>query len=223
MRTHLKRFDDGLARGETAVAAFVLMSMIVLAFIQAVLSNLASNGIEWANAGLETFHWIDAILQKGTLWLAFLGASLATHADKHIAVDALARVVPKHIERVMKIIVNLGAGLTSLALANVFYAAVLIAGQERPLRYEVMVDMGTAHVCDGSAQSLVDAGIARPDVFCAVRSFLNTLGAPMETPESALQLIVPVMFVIIGVRMLVRAVATTFQPKSEAGSEEGTA
>ena len=91
----LKRFDDGIARGEAVLATLFLLSMILAASIQAVFRNLAGAEIEWANAALSSLEWVDPFLQKGTLWRAFLGASLATREGRHSGVDLLPRLAPK--------------------------------------------------------------------------------------------------------------------------------
>jgi TRAP-type C4-dicarboxylate transport system permease small subunit len=205
MKEFLKRLDEGIARGEAAIAAVVLISMICLAFGQAVLSNLAHGGAEFANAWLSQLSWIDSVLQKGTLWLAFLGASLATQADKHIAIDALQRLMPKRVELSMKSVVSLASGAVAMGLAAVFFSAVLIAGSERPVEYEIMTDGEPLHVCDAYIADIRSAGLTRPSVFCGLRAGLSALGAPVETPDGALQLIVPVMFVIIGARLFGRS------------------
>lgn len=206
MLARLKWIDDGIARGEAAIAAFVLLLMILLAAVQALLHNLAS-GLEltWANAALTELDWIDQFLQKGTLWLAFIGASLATHADRHIAIDALARVVPGRVRLLMKGVVNLAAGATSYFLARVFFEAVKITGLERPLEYEVLAEEGPLHICDASAEAITSSELTRPGVFCALRDGFEALGVQTETPVAALQLIVPAMFLVIAVRLLARA------------------
>src|SRR5687767_978056 len=89
----LKRCDDALASLESALAMGMLLLMIVVAFAQALLRNLTQQGFGWANAGLAWLDWADFILSKGTLWVAFLGASLAVHADKHVSIDIVHRFV----------------------------------------------------------------------------------------------------------------------------------
>ena len=128
MLRHLKRFDAGVARGEAAIAAFVLLSMILLAATQAILYNLATSAeLSWANDVLLELDWVDAILQKGTLWLAFLGASLATFDDKHIAVDVLSRVLPGKARLVAKGLISLASGVACFFLGRVFFLASLRA------------------------------------------------------------------------------------------------
>ena len=72
-----------------------------------------------------------------------------------------------------------------------------------------------------SAQILADAGLSRPSVFCAIRSGLEVFGATMSTPDVALQLIVPAMFIFMSIRFLSRALAATVAfIKGPAASEE---
>jgi hypothetical protein len=103
----LKRFNDGLARGEAAIAVGMLLLMIVVAFAQALFRNLTNFGMGWANVALSWLDWADFILSKGTLWLAFLGASLAVYEDKHVAIDMLPKLVSPKTRMLMRIGVGL--------------------------------------------------------------------------------------------------------------------
>ncbi len=203
----LKRFDDGVARGETALATTFLLSMIVAASIQAVARNLASEaGVESANVLVGYLSWVNPFLQKGTLWLAFLGASLATREERHIGVDLLPRLVPRKGKLLMRGIAGLGSSVVAFFLARAFWSAVLVNAHERPADYEVFGDEGPMHVCDAAANVVADAGLQVPHFFCAVRGALASVGVPVETGQAALQLIVPVMFVIISARLLANAI-----------------
>ncbi len=209
LTSRLKQVDDGIARGEGALAAFILVVMIFLAATQALLYNLASRAeLEFAQNALLHLEWIDAFLQKGTLWLAFLGASLATHKDQHIGIDVLHRVLGGRARHAMKALVTLASTVTCFFLARVFFASAL-AAQERPLEYELLGDEGPIHICEGSAQLISDSGLTRPDLFCGLRDFLTQVGAPVETPVGALQLIVPAMFLFMAVRFAARFVTVT--------------
>jgi len=204
----LKRFDDGVARGEAFLAGVVLLSMILVAATQALLFNIAERDVAWAHAALDNISWADAFLQKGTLWLAFLGASLASHADKHIGIDVLTKVIPGRVALFVKGLVGVGSGVAAFFLARVFLAAVLNSAAERPLDYEVLASSGPVHICEASVHALAQGGLARPELFCAARWGLGVLGVPVETPTSAFALIVPVMFVVIALRLFGKGVGS---------------
>jgi TRAP-type C4-dicarboxylate transport system permease small subunit len=197
----LKRFNDGLARGEAAIAVGMLLLMIVVAFAQALFRNLTNFGMGWANVALSWLDWADFILSKGTLWLAFLGASLAVYEDKHVAIDMLPKLVSPKTRMLMRIGVGLVGTVACFLLARAFWSAVAINGQERPAEFEMLGDAGAIHTCDASAAQLAESGAHR-GIYCAVRSVLSVFGVKMETPGAAFQLIVPVMFVVMSIRYL---------------------
>ncbi|MFW6050595.1 MAG: TRAP transporter small permease [Myxococcota bacterium] len=206
MLERLKWLDRGLARGEAALAALALLVMIVVAATQALLRNLTNLDLAWANQALAAMSGADSFLQKGTLWLAFLGASLATHEDRHIAIDILPRIAPPKVRAVMRGAVGLLAGVISFYLARVFWFAVLNNAADRPFEYEVLVGGQPTHVCDAPAGLLAEMGVDRSGFFCGIRWMLDALGAPVpvETPGAAAQLIVPVMFLAISLRLLLK-------------------
>ena len=68
---------------EKIVLAILLFSMIVLSFGQVVARNIFSTG----------FIWIDQVLRLDVLWVAFLGAALATEYHQHIKIDFLASLI----------------------------------------------------------------------------------------------------------------------------------
>jgi TRAP-type C4-dicarboxylate transport system permease small subunit len=199
----LRAFDAKLASMEGYLAAFVLLSMVLVASLQALLFNVAQRGVGWAGAGLSAISWADTFLQKGTLALAFLGASLATHDDKHIAIDALVRVAPARVAGTLRLLASLGSGVVACALAVVFYRASVASDATIPFEYEILTPRGPAHVCDVAVAEL--AGAARPGTLCALRSAFATLGVPISTGAGAAQLIAPLMLVVIGLRLLCRA------------------
>ena len=207
----IRKLDAGVARGEAAAAAGVLLLMILAAAVQALLRNLTDFEVAWANDALADLEWIDPFLKKGTVWVAFLGASLATYHEKHIAIDILPRIVPEAVRRVMKACVGLGAGATAIGLAVVFWGAVINNAADRPLEYEVLIDGSPSHVCEASDELLGTYEMSRPGFYCAIRAVMNSVGADAETPEGASQFIMPVMFMIIGIRMFGQGLHTSAQ------------
>jgi TRAP-type C4-dicarboxylate transport system permease small subunit len=196
----VKRFNDGLARGEAALATSMLLLMLVVAFAQAFLRNLSNYGIGWANVALDYISWADFIISKGTLWLAFLGASLAVHADKHISIDIVPRLVSPKARIIMRGVASLIGSAICFALARAFFTAVLINGDELPADFAVLDISGNIHVCDASAQMLNDSGAHKPGLFCAIRAGFLGLGVKLETPGAMFQLIAPIMLVFMSLR-----------------------
>jgi TRAP-type C4-dicarboxylate transport system permease small subunit len=196
----LKRFNDGLARGEAALATAMLLLMLVVAFAQAFLRNMSNYGFGWANAALGWLDWADFIISKGTLWLAFLGASLAVHADKHISIDIVPRMVSPRARIIMRGVASLIGSVICFALARAFWTAVLVNGDELPPDWAVLDMSGNVHVCDASQQLLRESGSERPFVLCAMRGMLLGLGVKLQTPGAMFQLISPIMFVFMSLR-----------------------
>jgi len=206
----IRRLDRGLARGEAAIAATVLLLMIAVAATQAALRNLTNLDFTWANLALERMEWADSFLQKGTLWLAFFGASLSTFDEKHIAIDVLPRLSPPRMKQLLRAIVCVFSAVTCFYLSRVFWLSVLNNAREIPLEYSVLgASDQMIHICAAPLDLLADAGLSKPTIFCAVRSALEVFGAQMSTPDVALQLIVPAMFMFMAIRFLSRAAAAS--------------
>lgn len=207
---YIRRIDRHLARGEAAIAAAVLLFMIAVAAAQAALRNLTNLDFDWANLVLERMEWADSFLQKGTLWLAFFGASLSTYDEKHIAIDVLPRLAPPRGKQFLRAIVCIFSAVTCFYLGRVFWLSVLNNAREIPLEYSVLgVSDEMIHICEAPLQILTDAGLSRPSIFCAIRNGLEVFGAQMSTPDVALQLIVPAMFIWMSIRFLSRALAAS--------------
>lgn len=199
----LRRFDERLARVEGAIAVAVLLGMVLVASAQALFFNIADRGVGWARTVLDNMSWADVFLQKCTLWVAFLGASLATHKDKHIGIDLLPRLAAPRVGAIVRAVGCVGAGLIAFVLARVFFEACVIADQAIPFDYERLTPAGSVHVCDAPAEAVGPGG--RPSVLCAMRSALGVVGVPVSTGEGIAQMIAPFMFVAIGIRLLARA------------------
>lgn len=76
---YLGRLDLTLARAERGLLALTLFTLIGLSVTQILLRNLV--GTSW--------FWIDPFNRLLVLWLALLGALVATRRGEHIAIDAL--------------------------------------------------------------------------------------------------------------------------------------
>ncbi len=87
---------------ENLALVVILSGMILLASGQILLRNVFSGG----------FAWADEALRLMVLWVAMLGAVVASREDRHISIDVLARVLPDVIK------------CWTIALVNAFTAAV---------------------------------------------------------------------------------------------------
>ncbi|MDH5672217.1 MAG: TRAP transporter small permease subunit [Myxococcales bacterium] len=207
MNETLRRIDRAWARGEGWLTVGVLILMVLVAGFQAFIRNLTRWDIQWANEMLTDIEWADSLLRKGTLWLAFLGASLATHKHKHIGIDILLRIAPARAKYTMLAISGVLAGAITLGLTYSFSSAVYLNLTERPIEYEMLGEGGSMHVCDASDKQVAALeDFDKPAYFCAFRSVLGALSVPAETPGAAFQLIVPLMFFAVSLRLFAQGI-----------------
>lgn len=202
MAQFFKRVDSAWARGEGWLIVLVLILMVLVAGFQAGVRNLTRFDFEWANNLLQNMDWADSLMRKGTLWLSFLGASLATYHQKHINMDPILRVVSVKTKFRMFAVGSLIAAIICVGLTYSFGSAVQLNLTERPIEYELLgPDGNSMHVCDASDAQLGQVlDLERPAIFCRFRGALATIGVSAETPGAAFQLIVPLMFLTMTLR-----------------------
>jgi TRAP-type C4-dicarboxylate transport system permease small subunit len=75
------KLDEKISRIETVLITVLLTVMILTAFSQIVLRNFFATGIDWG----------DALVRYLVVWVAFIGAAIATKEGKHITIDLLSR------------------------------------------------------------------------------------------------------------------------------------
>jgi TRAP-type C4-dicarboxylate transport system permease small subunit len=83
--------DNWLALGERLLLAAILLTMISLSVLQIALRNL----------GDTSWYWIDPFTRLLVLWLAILGAMVATRTGEHIAIDALGHYLKPRMARLV--------------------------------------------------------------------------------------------------------------------------
>jgi TRAP-type C4-dicarboxylate transport system permease small subunit len=104
----LKTIDKVLTKFEGYVLITLLLTMVVMAFLQVVLRNLFSSGILWA----------DIVLRHLLLWLGFLGAAIATSENRHINIDALRRFFSKRMRSAVEVLTNSFAAMICFMLSS---------------------------------------------------------------------------------------------------------
>ncbi|MFQ3232150.1 TRAP transporter small permease [Reinekea sp.] len=75
----MRKWAEHWARIERGLLVLVLLCMIILAVLQIILRNVFDTSM----------FWIDPLNRLFVLWLAILGAMVATKEGEHIAIDAL--------------------------------------------------------------------------------------------------------------------------------------
>jgi len=106
-----ERVDEVMARVEQTLLVTSLGFMIGIAFLQILLRNFFSTGLDWG----------DSLVRNLVLWTGFIGATLATKEGKHINIDVVSRWLPSLGKNVVALITHLFSffvccGLTYAAL-----------------------------------------------------------------------------------------------------------
>lgn len=95
----LNSIDEIIAKIELIILMLLLSLMVIIGFAQVVLRNIFETGIPWA----------DPMLRYTVLWLAFIGASVATRENRHINIDVLTRLLSPKLKKIASILTNLFA------------------------------------------------------------------------------------------------------------------
>ncbi len=103
----LEKAQHYLHRFETYLLAVLLMALLVMSVLQILLRVFFDTG----------FLWAEPVSRQGVLWLALLGALSATREKKHIAIDALPRLLPAKTHQVVWTVTQLAASGVCAALA----------------------------------------------------------------------------------------------------------
>ncbi|HVF34239.1 MAG TPA: TRAP transporter small permease subunit [Candidatus Saccharimonadia bacterium] len=124
IRAAARGFFRALARLEDWLVAGLTAALVLLAGAQIVARLVFDSG--WGS--------LEPALRAMVLWIALLGAMIASREDRHLAIDALSRFLGGGAARAVRAIVYLGAaGVTallawySLALVRTEYESATIA------------------------------------------------------------------------------------------------
>jgi len=105
-----ERVDETIARVEQTLLVTFLGFIIFVAFLQIVLRNVFSTGLDWG----------DSLVRNLVLWIGFIGATLATKEGKHINIDIVSRWLPSLGKEIVTLITHLFSFFISCLLT---YAA----------------------------------------------------------------------------------------------------
>ncbi len=111
----IKKINASVVKAESMTLTGLLMVMIGFAFTQVVLRNFFNTGIAWA----------DALVRHLVLWVGFIGASVATEEDGHLAMDLVSRFLPEKIKKSSAFFVQAAASLVCALLTLASYKFVM--------------------------------------------------------------------------------------------------
>jgi TRAP-type C4-dicarboxylate transport system permease small subunit len=104
----LRMLGSFYERLEEVLLICLVVLMVSLGFLQILFRNLISIGIVW----------VDPLVRHLVLWIALLGASIATKENKHISIDILSGYLPPPLHRTVRGGVQLFSALICLLLVH---------------------------------------------------------------------------------------------------------
>jgi len=123
-----ERVDEVVARVEQTLLVTFLGFMIGIAFLQILLRNFFSTGLDWG----------DSLVRNLVLWTGFIGATLATKEGKHINIDLVSRWLPSLGKNVVTLITQLFSFLVCCSLT---YAALKFVKNEAQMANITFLDI----------------------------------------------------------------------------------
>ncbi len=111
----IKKINASIVKAESMTLTTLLMVMIGFAFTQVILRNFFNTGIAWA----------DALVRHLVLWVGFIGASVATQEEGHLAMDLVSRFLPEKIKKSSAFFVQGAASLICALLTLASYKFVM--------------------------------------------------------------------------------------------------
>ncbi len=101
----LDRIDRGLAKVEGGALILTMVLMVGLSVLQLFLRKFFDFGFEWA----------DVMVRQMVLWIAFIGGALATQQGRHIAIDAVNKLLPQKKAAALRALTfTIAAGITGV-------------------------------------------------------------------------------------------------------------
>jgi TRAP-type C4-dicarboxylate transport system permease small subunit len=123
-----EQVDATIDRVEQTLIVTFLSFMILIAFLQIVLRNFFSTGLDWG----------DSLLRNLVLWIGFIGATLATREGKHINIDVVSRWLPSLGKNVVTLITHLFSFLICCLLT---YAALKFIKNEAQMGNKTFLNL----------------------------------------------------------------------------------
>lgn len=162
MKKALQALLRMIHRLEDGVLVSLLLTMIALAVSQIVLRNAFDTGITWA----------DSLLRILVLWIALIGALVATRQQQHINIDLISRFLPVTAKRFVSAIVALFSAAVCAMLAYYCFDFV-------KMEYEAPA-MAFANIPTWWCESIMPIGFALMAIRFACQSLLFLINVELK-------------------------------------------
>lgn len=103
----LTRVHRFLLKTETGILVVLFLSLIILAVVQILLRNVFASGLIWA----------ESYVRISVLWIAMIGAMIASRDDRHIAIDVAVKKLPKTFRAIAKRLTGLFSSVVCFIMA----------------------------------------------------------------------------------------------------------
>ncbi|MFT7688961.1 MAG: TRAP-type C4-dicarboxylate transport system permease small subunit [Candidatus Azotimanducaceae bacterium] len=144
----IHKFEDGLLVG-------ALLSMLLMAVLQIVLRNFFDAGIFWA----------ESFLRILVLWVAMLGAMVATREANHISIDAFSRYLQPGVKKLVEFFTRIFSAVICFLVA---YYSIEFVGYEYEDETIAFADVPT-WLC----QSIIPFGFLVMGVRFVINAFIG--------------------------------------------------
>jgi TRAP-type C4-dicarboxylate transport system permease small subunit len=115
MLKFIKRLNYYIYNGVKWLVVIIFLGLLTLSAVQVVLRLFFKSGI--ANA--------ETLMRYLVLWVAFLGASLATYKGRHINLDVISKILRKKNKNLVRLLVSLVSFATLCVLFKAGVAFIL--------------------------------------------------------------------------------------------------
>lgn len=119
----IRKIDEFIARFEGWMIVIILGALTLFSALDVFLGLFGS--------GLS---WINRFFGYSMLWLAFIGASVATHEGQQINIDIFSRVIPKQAKQYVFMVIHLVGAWISFVFAREAFG------------YITQIEMGSSEV-----------------------------------------------------------------------------
>ena len=161
MSSTLRAMLKGIHRLEDGFLVSALISMLMLAVVQICLRNFYDSGLLWA----------ESFLRILVLWIAMLGAMVATRESNHISIDAFSRYLGPTLRKLVQMVTNL---FSAAVCGVVAYYSFIFVGFEYEEGRIAFADVPT-WIC----QSIIPVGFSVMSVRFLIRGCLENPFLPM--------------------------------------------